>query len=67
MEYNGSGELRRILLLERGGLINGAQRQLCYLACGLDRRRFEPIVFLGEPGPLGDYLTQNGVEVHVYV
>jgi glycosyltransferase involved in cell wall biosynthesis len=65
MEYNGSGELRRVLLLERGGVINGAQRQLCYLACGLDRRRFEPIVFLGEPGPLGDDLTRNGIEVHV--
>jgi len=60
-----SDPLRRILFLARGGPIGGSQRQVGYLACGLDRSRYEPIVVLDQPGPTADDLRSNGIDVHV--
>lgn len=65
MEHVGSSQLRRVLLLARGGPIAGSQRQLCYLVRGLDRRRFEPIVVVDRLGPLASSLRRSGVDVQV--
>jgi glycosyltransferase involved in cell wall biosynthesis len=54
-----------VLILARGGAIYGSQRQLGYLAVGLDRSRFEPIVVLDRHGPTEDFLRQAGIEVKV--
>ena len=65
MKRPGSGQLKRILFLSRGGQIDGAQRQLCYLVRGLDRSRYEPVVLLDQSGPLADHLHRMGVDVQV--
>jgi glycosyltransferase involved in cell wall biosynthesis len=61
----GSHRPHRVLILARGGAIYGSQRQLGYLAAGLDRSRFEPIVVLDRPGPTEDFHRQSGIEVQV--
>lgn len=65
MGVEASDPVRRILLLARGGPIGGSQRQVGYLARGLDRRRFEPIVVLDQPGPTAEDLRSSGIDVHV--
>ncbi len=65
MGHAGDNQLRRVLLLARGGRINGSQRQLGYLARGLDRCRYKPIVLLDRPGLLADSLARSGIEVHI--
>ncbi|NIA06511.1 MAG: glycosyltransferase [Actinobacteria bacterium] len=55
----------RVLFISRGGQIGGAQRQLYYLANGLDRDRYEPIVVCREEGPFAELLSQKGIETHV--
>ncbi|MFW6061105.1 MAG: glycosyltransferase family 4 protein, partial [Phycisphaeraceae bacterium] len=56
---------QRVLLLTRGGPMNGCQYQMQYLIEGLDRRRFEPIV--AAPRADGELaaLAQLGVQTHV--
>jgi len=56
---------RRILLLSRGGALDGEQRQLCHLAANLDRRRFVPLVVLDEEGPCAAELRRGGVELAI--
>ena len=65
MESDADNRVRRILLLGRGGPLDGSQRQLWYLVRGLDQNRFAPIVVLDRPGPLADLLRRTGVEVHI--
>ncbi len=43
----------------------GADRQLRLIVAGLDRARFDPVVVLGERGPLEQALAAAGAEVHV--
>jgi glycosyltransferase involved in cell wall biosynthesis len=56
---------RGILYIARGGAIDGAGRQLLYLAKHLDRTRFTPCVILDEPGPVADALRSAGAAVHI--
>lgn len=56
---------RRILLLARGGAIDGSQRQVGYLVRELDRTRYEPVVLLDRPGPTTDFLRRFDVEPEV--
>jgi glycosyltransferase involved in cell wall biosynthesis len=56
---------RRILLLARGGAIDGSQRQVGYLVRELDRSRYEPVVLLDRPGPTTDFLRLFDVEPEV--
>src|SRR4051794_19228461 len=53
----------RILMLSRGGELDGAQRQLNYLAGGLDRSRFVPLVLLDSEGPFYSELKQRPSDV----
>jgi len=46
----------RILYLATSGQVGGAERCLLSITAGLDRRRFEPCVLLGSPGPLAPLL-----------
>jgi len=65
MERVNTSRPRRIMLLARGGPLDGSQRQLVYLVGGLDRSRYEPIVVLDRLGPLTDCLLDRDIEVHV--
>jgi glycosyltransferase involved in cell wall biosynthesis len=56
---------RRVLLLSRGGALDGEQRQLCNLALHLDRTRFSPVVLMDEHGQCSEELRQGGVEFAV--
>src|SRR5690606_9246893 len=59
-------ERRRVLHLAPGGdLQGGAQRQLAYLAEGLARSRYEPLVLLPRDGDLRDALDRAGVQTQV--
>lgn len=55
-----------LLFLSRCGAIDGLQRQLLYLATGLDRQRFPLTVAVNEPGPLRDALLMRGISTPVY-
>lgn len=55
-----------VLFLSRCGAIDGLQRQLLYLATGLDRQRFPLTVAVNEPGPLRDELLGRGIPTPVY-
>lgn len=65
LDYPSAARACRVLMLGRGGLLDGSQRQLAYLVGGLDRRRFEPIVVLDKPGPAQEYISGLGVGVYV--
>ena len=56
---------RPILFLAKDWALDGAERQLAYLTCHLDPRRFIPVVLTDRAGPLTAYLRANGVEVYV--
>lgn len=59
-------ERPRVLHLAPGGdLQGGAQRQLAYLAEGLARSRYEPLVLLPRDGDLRDALDRAGVQTQV--
>ena len=60
-----SSKVRRVMLISRGGALDGAERQLCYLAEDLDRTRFEPVVVLDAECPVAEHLRSGGTEVHV--
>ncbi|MCY2927117.1 MAG: hypothetical protein NT031_17130 [Planctomycetota bacterium] len=47
---------RRIFMLARGGPLDGSQRQMYYLARGLDRARYEPVMVLDREGDFADVL-----------
>ena len=53
------------MFIARGGDLDGAERQLSYLAHDLDRTRFEPLVVLDAECPLAEQLRTAGVEVHI--
>ena len=55
-----------VLFLSRCGAIDGLQRQLLYLAAGMDRQRFPLTVAVDEPGPLRDALLARGIPTPVY-
>jgi len=54
-----------VLYLNLYGTIGGAERALLELLDELDRRRFAPVVVLGEDGPLAAELKARGVEAVV--
>ena len=56
---------RRVMYIAQGGVLDGAQRQLCYLVQDLDPRRFQPVVVLDADGPMAEELRCGGVEVHI--
>lgn len=58
-----AADRRAVLLVHSSAGRYGADRQLQLIAAGLDRSRYEPIVVLPEPGPLGEELRAAGVEV----
>jgi glycosyltransferase involved in cell wall biosynthesis len=53
------------MYIARGGALDGAERQLCYLVQDLDPARFVPVVVLDAPGPLAEHLRSIGVETHI--
>jgi len=55
-------EVTPLLILSRGGPMDGLQRQLLYLAAGLDRRAFSPTVILSEESALQAAFAAAGVE-----
>ncbi len=55
---------KHILFLTRDWDLDGAERQLCYLTCNLDPRRYVPVVITDHDGPLTAYLRACGVQVH---
>ena len=54
-----------VLYLNLYGTIGGAERALLELLDALDRTRFEPVVVLGDDGPLREALRRRGVEAVV--
>ena len=54
-----------VLYLNLYGTIGGAERALLELLDELDRRRFAPVVVLGQDGPLAAELRARGVEAVV--
>ena len=54
-----------VLMLARGGPLDGSQRQMYYLARGLDRARYEPVMVLDREGAFADVLRQDGIQTHV--
>ncbi len=65
MGHSSPNQPLKVLLLARGGSMDGSQRQFCYLLRGMDRSRFEPLVLLDRDGPLTDSLMQCGVQARV--
>ena len=55
----------RILYLDHTARLGGGEIALLHLIQHLDRARFEPLVVLGEDGPLREKLEEAGVETHV--
>ena len=55
---------RQVLLIARDWALDGAERQLCYLAAGLDPARFTPLVLLDRHGPVSTHLASLGIAVH---
>ncbi|MBF0244955.1 MAG: glycosyltransferase [Planctomycetes bacterium] len=53
----------RVLYLDHAPQLGGAERSLLDLIGRLDRREFLPLVALPGPGPLGEALLAQGVEV----
>ena len=53
----------RVLLVARGGPVDGAERQLLYLAQGLPALGVTPIVALDRASPLADALRAARVDV----
>ncbi len=45
--------------------MDGAQRQLCYLAAALDRQRFDPVIVLDKEGPCAEELRRLGADVRI--
>jgi glycosyltransferase involved in cell wall biosynthesis len=54
-----------LLILSRGGNLDGSQRQLLYLVSGLDRQCFSPIVILDGEGALNDALRAANIETMI--
>ena len=54
-----------VLMLSRGGELDGAQRQLLYLAKGLDRSRYRPSLLLDSDGPFLSALHAAGIPAAV--
>jgi glycosyltransferase involved in cell wall biosynthesis len=55
----------RIAYVDHTGVLSGGEVALCNLIGALDRRRWDPVVVLGQPGPLRDRLEAAGVKVSV--
>lgn len=53
----------RVLFLNGGAELYGADWVFYQAVTGLDRDRFEPIVVLNNPGPLADRLRERGIDV----
>ena len=45
--------------------MDGSQRQMYYLARGLDRARYEPVMVLDREGDFADVLRREGIRTHV--
>jgi glycosyltransferase involved in cell wall biosynthesis len=58
-------QLKRVLLLSRGGDIGGSQRQLLHLVENLDRSRYEPIVVCRTGGPFVEQLRRCCPRTHI--
>ncbi|MCY2932293.1 MAG: glycosyltransferase, partial [Planctomycetota bacterium] len=56
---------RRVFMLAKGGPLDGSQRQMYYLARGLDRARYEPVMVLDREGAFADALRAGGIQTHV--
>ena len=56
---------RRVLFLSHSAGLGGAERILTLVVCGLDRRRYHPVVVVPEEGPLKRELERCGVETEV--
>jgi glycosyltransferase involved in cell wall biosynthesis len=57
--------LMRVLYLDHTARLSGGELALARLLGALDRSRVEPIVVLGEEGPLRDLLARQSIETHV--
>ena len=57
------GGPRRVLHVHNGADLYGASRSLLRMVKAIDRRRFQPLVVLPEPGPLKELIEAQGVEV----
>ena len=58
--------MRNVLFLARGGVIDGHQRQVLYLATGLKAAGTSVIIALDEKGPLQEELAAAGLEFGMY-
>jgi glycosyltransferase involved in cell wall biosynthesis len=56
---------RKVLLVHSGASLYGSDRCLLAIACGLDTRRYVPVVALPREGPLLTELARHKVETHV--
>jgi glycosyltransferase involved in cell wall biosynthesis len=55
----------RVLYLDHTAKLSGGELALARLLGALDRGRVEPIVVLGEDGPLRELLAQHSIDTHV--
>jgi len=57
--------MKTILFVSHSAELNGAERMLLDVLCGLDRGKFRPFLALPQPGPLQREAEEAGIMTHV--